>query len=374
MAVDDVDGTPSEVSFPVASDTSNIPVAVTSGAGTVPVVTRARTPFDPSALREILRESGITASTNGMVLSAHTDNFAWLEDKSVDLVLTDPPFNIAQDTNFHTYEKNTINSYRFDEDKGWDSYSQDGFIKLLNDWAVEFARVLRPGGSFAVFCADTYLSHLIDALDAAGLNVRRTITWRKPNAVPVNRKTMMMSACEYIVMGVKGSKATFNADIDLTAIAEFADIEQVLVADKAAAIVERFVRDEVAKITTTGSTRPDEVTHAVLAALTTAVPQITERVRAMYSDVDGTQMLRGCVPNHVSFNSKAGNRLHPTEKPVPLLRYLVSLLSKPGDVVLDPFGGSGSTAEAAQALKRHAVLVEMDAEFYGREVKRLGLE
>jgi DNA modification methylase len=309
-----------------------------------------------------------------MVLSAHTDNFAWLEDKSVDLVLTDPPFNIAQDTNFHTYEKNTINSYRFDEDKGWDSYSQDGFIKLLNDWAVEFARVLRPGGSFAVFCADTYLSHLIDALDAAGLNVRRTITWRKPNAVPVNRKTMMMSACEYIVMGVKGSKATFNADIDLTAIAEFADIEQVLVADKAAAIVERFVRDEVAKITTTGSTRPDEVTHAVLAALTTAVPQITERVRAMYSDVDGTQMLRGCVPNHVSFNSKAGNRLHPTEKPVPLLRYLVSLLSKPGDVVLDPFGGSGSTAEAAQALKRHAVLVEMDAEFYGREVKRLGLE
>jgi DNA modification methylase len=94
----------------------------------------------------------------------------------------------------------------------------------------------------------------------------------------------------------------------------------------------------------------------------------------MYSDVDGTQMLRGCVPNHVSFNSKAGNRLHPTEKPVPLLRYLVSLLSKPGDVVLDPFGGSGSTAEAAQALKRHAVLVEMDAEFYGREVKRLGLE
>jgi len=365
---------PLESVIPENNEFKAAQVALGKPHGTVKNMSLARTPFDLLELRGALRECGVVASSNTLTLSAHTDNYKWLDDNCVDLVLTDPPFNIAQDTNFHTYEKNTINSYRFDQDKGWDSYTQDGFIKLLNEWASEFARVLRPGGTFAVFCADTYLSHLIDALEAAGLSVRRTITWRKPNAVPINRKTMMMSACEYIVMGVKGAKATFNADIDLKFIANNLDIEQVLVADKASALVERFVREEVAKVSSTPELHPAAVSEAVLSALDKAAPLITERVLAMYGEIDGAPTLRGCVPNHVSFNSKAGNRLHPTEKPVALLRYLINLFSKQGDLVLDPFAGSGSTAEAAQSLNRLSVLVEMDADFYAREVKRLALE
>jgi DNA modification methylase len=88
----------------------------------------------------------VAAQLTPSTLAVHTDNFAWLPAGTIDLVLTDPPFNIAQDTNFHTYENNTINSYRFDEDKGWDTYTPQSFIHLLNDWAGEFARVLRPGG------------------------------------------------------------------------------------------------------------------------------------------------------------------------------------------------------------------------------------
>jgi len=47
-------------------------------------------------------------SLAGTALTVNDDNYLWLPDGSVDLVLTDPPFNIARDTNFHTYEKNTI--------------------------------------------------------------------------------------------------------------------------------------------------------------------------------------------------------------------------------------------------------------------------
>lgn len=100
---------------------------------------------------------GSAVTSAGDVRLVHDSGYAWLPSGSIDLVLTDPPFNIARDTNFHTYEKNTINSYRFDEDKGWDSYSPEGFRELLASWSKEFARVLRPGGSFAVFCADEYL-------------------------------------------------------------------------------------------------------------------------------------------------------------------------------------------------------------------------
>ena len=143
---------------------------------------------------------GKTHTAQGDIRLVNDDGFAWLPDQSIDLVLTDPPFNIARDTNFHTYEHNTINSYRFDAEKGWDSYTPDEFKELLKRWALEFERVLRPGGSFAIFCADEYLSDLISALKDAKLKPRRTLTWRKPNAVPVNRKHMMMSACEYIVL------------------------------------------------------------------------------------------------------------------------------------------------------------------------------
>lgn len=305
------------------------------------------------------------AGESGAFLTAHTDNFAFVPDSSVDLVLTDPPFNIAQDTNFHTWGKNTINSYRFDGDKGWDTYSQEGFIALLNEWAAGFARVLRNGGTFAVFCADEYLSHFHHALETAGLNVRRTLTWRKPNAVPINRKAMMMSSCEYVLIGVKGSKATFNADIPTDQWQDAALVERVLVADKVATLTEKYVREAVAAVTTTGEGRRDAIVRAAQAGMAAAVTEAAEKVAAMYAQDDNNDTyLRGCVPNAVNFTSKGGKRLHPTEKPTTLLRYLIELLSRRGDVVLDPFGGSGSTGEAAIETQRFPIVVEMDSDFY----------
>lgn len=294
------------------------------------------------------------------------DNFTWLPNGTVDLVLTDPPFNIARDTNFHTWEKNTINSFRFDADKGWDSYTPEGFRKLLDVWAKEFSRVLRPGGSFAVFCADEYLSDLIAAMKANGLKPRRTITWRKPNAVPVNRKHMMMSACEYIVMGVKGSKSVFNADLDTNTVS-MSDLEIVAVADKASNVMELELR----KALSATSARPsvNEIRDIVARTVTLCADLVAERSINIYSDDETLASL--CVPNFVVFNSKAGSRLHPTEKPVALLKYLTELFSKPGDLVLDPFAGSASMGEAAMLTGRQAILVEQDEEFFEKGSARL---
>ena len=105
--------------------------------------------------------------------------------------------------------------------------------------------------------------------------------------------------------------------------------------------------------------------------MSAAAAESAKRVKAMYVDEGEGEYLRGCVPNHVAFNSKAGNRIHPTEKPVPLLQYLTKLLSRPGDVILDPFAGSGSTGEAAMRSGRKCVLVEMDQEFFTKLTKRM---
>lgn len=64
-------------------------------------------------------------------------------------------------------------------------------------------------------------------------------------------------------------------------------------------------------------------------------------------------------------------RLHPVAKPVELLEFLISKSSVEGDLVLDPFMGSGSTAVAARNLKRHYIGIEIDKRFYDIAVTRL---
>lgn len=67
----------------------------------------------------------------------------------------------------------------------------------------------------------------------------------------------------------------------------------------------------------------------------------------------------------------SGNKLHPTQKPLPVLLPLVETFSAPGALVLDPFSGSGSTLLAAKTLGRSYLGVELDAKYHAIASKRL---
>lgn len=69
--------------------------------------------------------------------------------------------------------------------------------------------------------------------------------------------------------------------------------------------------------------------------------------------------------------SYTGNKLHPTQKPVLALSPLIASFSKPGDVVFDPFCGSGSTLEAARRLGRDWLGIELNAEHHAVAQRRL---
>jgi adenine-specific DNA-methyltransferase len=68
----------------------------------------------------------------------------------------------------------------------------------------------------------------------------------------------------------------------------------------------------------------------------------------------------------------SGNRLHPTQKPLPILVPLLETYSPPGGLVLDPFAGSGSTLLAARLLGRRYLGIELDAEYHAIASRRLG--
>lgn len=78
----------------------------------------------------------------------------------------------------------------------------------------------------------------------------------------------------------------------------------------------------------------------------------------------------GSILHHQRPNSGQVTR-HPTEKPIPLMRELIESSSRPGELVLDPFAGSGSTLVAAVLAGRHAIGCELDPRYIETAIRRL---
>lgn len=80
----------------------------------------------------------------------------------------------------------------------------------------------------------------------------------------------------------------------------------------------------------------------------------------------------GSVAVH-EFKNPTRNKNHPTEKPVNLIRFYIENSSQPGDIVLDPFIGSGSTAVAASETSRRFIGFEIDPEYYATAMRRVSV-
>lgn len=71
-----------------------------------------------------------------------------------------------------------------------------------------------------------------------------------------------------------------------------------------------------------------------------------------------------------TFKERLGN--HPCQMPEFLLERIIRVSSNEADIVLDPFGGTGTTAAVAKRLKRHFITMEISEEYYNLILKRLG--
>ena len=87
-----------------------------------------------------------------------------------------------------------------------------------------------------------------------------------------------------------------------------------------------------------------------------------------FNNIDPSDGKKHMIKNWFEFvrDGKEIPRIHPTQKPVNLLKRLISIFTDPGDVVIDPCCGSGSTLRAARELGRNSYGFEIDREFYAR--------
>ena len=122
-----------------------------------------------------------------------------ISDKSIDLCLTDPPYNIAKDNNFATMGRAGIDFGEWD--KGFDLFS----------YIDQVSRVLKKDGSFVVFNAWRNLGAIADYAEKQGFDTKDMIRLEKSNPMPRNRDRRYITDYECAIWFVKkGAKWTFN--------------------------------------------------------------------------------------------------------------------------------------------------------------------
>lgn len=138
------------------------------------------------------------------------DCYDWLPkvaDNSVDLILTDPPFNISNPEAGFESVKNGVQRFAVSKDFGMHDKELD-WTKL----AQQFKRVLKVGGTAIIFYDIWKLARLKMELEKVSFKMFRHIQWVKKNPVPHNSKSIYLcNAIEHGLVCVKGSKPTYNA-------------------------------------------------------------------------------------------------------------------------------------------------------------------
>lgn len=255
-----------------------------------------------------------------------------IEDNKVDLIYLDPPF-FTQDVQ-RLYSKETKTELTF-SDK-WNSMEE--YLLFMEERLTECKRTLKDTGSIFVHCdrnASHYLKVLLDKIFGMK-NFQSEIIWTYKRWS--NSKKGLLNNHQVILFYSKTDRFKFNRIY--TGYSETTNIDQIL---------QERVRDKEGK----AKYKTDENGNVVIGKSKKGVP---------LSDVWEIPYL----------NPKAKERVgYPTQKPVILLEQIIKLVTDEGDIVVDPFAGSGTTLVAAKILNRKYLGMDISSDAVLIAEKRL---
>jgi site-specific DNA-methyltransferase (adenine-specific) len=244
----------------------------------------------------------------------------------VDLVFADPPFNIGY--LYHNYD---------------DRKNVDDYVNWSENWMRAVYRALKPNGSFYLAIGDEFAADLCYvARRKIGFHMRNWIIWHY--TFGQQTKKMFAKSHTHILYFTKSEKDfTFNADP-----VRIPSARQTTYADARA--------NPKGKL-------PDDVWFLQQGSYALRPQEAAEY--AFQPDADTWNVSRVCG----TFNEREG--FHGCQMPIGVLNRIIQASSNPGDIVLDPFNGSGTTIVAAALLDRQYVGLEQSEQYVEFARKRL---
>lgn len=275
-----------------------------------------------------------------------------LEDNSVDLVVADPPY------------------WKVIGEK-WDYQwkTEKDYVEWSLKWIKEVSRILRIGGTFYCFGYFRTLSLLVPHLKEMGLELRQQIIIDKGIRAISGRATkkykMFPNVTESILFIIKDNKQF---------VKPFLKERQ-----KALGLTAKQINEALGVKSNGGGmwsiyTGKNVCEQFPTEELWNKLSKILD-FECPYKKVAQTfnpQIGYTDVWTDIDFYKE--KHLHPTQKPLKLIRRLIEASSNEGDIVLDPFSGAGSTQISSIQLKRHYIGIELDEEYYKIGLQRIKQE
>lgn len=231
-----------------------------------------------------------------------------LPAESVDLIFADPPYNLQLQGSLHRPDQSKVDAV----DDAWDQFeSFAAYDAFTREWLKACRRIMKPSATLWVIGSYHNIFRVGTTLQDLGFWMLNDVVWRKANPMPNFRGRRFCNAHETLIWAARDANAkgyTFNYDI-LKAGNE--DVQP----------------------------RSDWL-----------IPLCT-----------GDERLKG----------EDGAKAHPTQKPEALLARVILSSTKPGDVVLDPFFGTGTTGAVAKKTHRHFIGLEREEAYIQAAHKRL---
>ena len=230
-----------------------------------------------------------------------------LPEASVDLIFADPPYNLQLRGDLHRPDNSKVDAV----DNDWDQFDSfalyDQFTKA---WLKAARRLLKPNGAIWVIGSYHNIFRVGAALQDQGFWILNDVVWRKSNPMPNFRGKRLTNAHETMIWAGKdeSSKYTFN--------------------------------------------------YEALKALNEGIQMRSDWVLPICN-------------GHERLKNADGDKAHPTQKPESLLHRVLVGSTNPGDVVLDPFFGTGTTGAVAKMLGREFIGIEREEEYRKVAKKRI---
>jgi modification methylase len=227
---------------------------------------------------------------------------------SVDLVFADPPYNLQLQGDLKRPDDSRVDAV----DDDWDKFSSfAAYDDFTRAWLIACRRVMKPSATLWVIGSYHNIFRVGTILQDLGFWILNDVVWRKTNPMPNFRGRRFTNAHETMIWAAReagGKGYTFNYE-----------------------------------------------------ALKAGNEDIQVRSDWTLSLCTGEERLKG----------SDGKKLHPTQKPEALLARVILSSSRPDDLVLDPFSGTGTTGAVAKRLRRRFIGFEREAAYAAAARKRI---